>query len=222
MPSSDADEDDRSERAGRERLAREIERAGGPRRHRARWPGAGQPSAPSRSRTGSKRYQGAAASSVRAAGWRSRAAATRSGGDPAQAFGTHGRTPAPSVVDAMNPTAPRATTPGPIQRSHRDSTMTVDLLRRTGRLAGGGRGHDARRRPLSGGLSVGASWAGAVAVRTAKRCGRGRSRRRRRRAPERAHLKVRERGAQPPTRAWAVPAPAVVPCHSKLCGREVR
>ena len=56
---------------------------------------------------------------------RSRAAAIRSVGGPAQALGTHGRTPAPSVVDAMNPTAPRAITPGPIQRSHRDSTMRL-------------------------------------------------------------------------------------------------
>ena len=140
----------RPRRTGRPRTPRARDRAcGRSARHRARWSGVGR-RAPHRDRgpdpTGTRALR-----AVRrgAAGWRSRAAATRSGGDPAQAFGTHGRTPAPSVVDAMNPTAPRATTPGPIQRSHRDSTMTVDLLRRTRRLAGGGRGHDARRRPLS-------------------------------------------------------------------------
>ena len=183
-----------------------------------RWPA----SAPSRSRTGSSRIPGRCRAGRRGPpGWRSRAAATRSGGDPAQAFGTHGRTPAPSVVDAMNPTAPRATTPGPIQRSHRDSTMTVDLLRRTRRLAGGGRGHDPRRRPLSEAYP-GLRSADVASRRSwsAKRAP-GRSRRRRRGAPERAHPKVRERGAQPTTRAWAVPVPAVVPCHSTLCGREV-
>ncbi len=91
-----------------------------------RWP----LSAPVPSRTASSLNQGAPRRSPSAVGSPWRAAAIRSAVGPAQALGTHGRPAAPSVVDAMNPTAPRATTPGPIHRSHRDSTMTVDLLRR--------------------------------------------------------------------------------------------
>ena len=169
----------RPPRTGRPRTPRARDRAcGRSARHRARWSGAGQ-RAPHRDRGPDPTDTRALPrSSASAAGWRSRAAATRSGGDPAQAFGTHGRTPAPSVVDAMNPTAPRATTPGPIQRSHRDSTMTVDLLRRTKRLAGGGRGHDARRRPLSGayrGWDRGVWVAGRRSVRRRQSRPRGRS-----------------------------------------------
>ena len=50
---------------------------------------------------------------------------TLCGTRPAQARGAHGRTAAPAVADATSPTAPMATTPGPIQRSHRDSTIRV-------------------------------------------------------------------------------------------------
>ena len=160
-------------RTGRPRTPRARDRAcGWSARHRARWSGVGQ-RAPHRDRGPDPTDTRALPRrSVRAAGWRSRAAATRSGGDPAQAFGTHGRTPAPSVVDAMNPTAPRATTPGPIQRSHRDSTMTVDLLRRTRRLAGGGRGPRCSQAPLTRGLSgLGDGWACGVR-RAGSPCGR--------------------------------------------------
>ena len=86
-----------------------------------RWPRR----SPAPSTTGSWRNHGTLARSPRSAGRASPAAAAMAPGGPAQARGAHGRTAAPAVADATSPTAPMATTPGPIQRSHRDSTIRV-------------------------------------------------------------------------------------------------
>ena len=160
----------------------------------SRWP----VSAPSPSRIGSSRNQGVPRRSAGAVTARSRAAAIRSVGGPAQALGTHGRTPAPSVVDAMNPTAPRATTPGPIQRSHRDSTM---------RLTSSG-GNNSWREEGETQMLAGAPYRGlSGSERRTRPCGRVDGRGEGGASTERAHLKVRERGAQPPTRASAAQRP---------------
>ena len=136
--------------------------SGGPAGRGARSPR----NAPSPSRSGSSRNHASRRMSAGAAGAGCLAAAIASPSGPAQARGPHGLVPAPSVVDAMSATAPRATPPGPIHRSHRDSAMRVDLLRRLGQLAGGGRGRHRTRRPLSAAyLRRGSPWPGSPAVR---------------------------------------------------------
>ena len=62
--------------------------------------------------------------------------------------GVQGVGAAPRVAAAAEPRAPSAITPGPTQRTHRDSN-TIELLRRDV-VAGGGRGDDGGRPHVSG------------------------------------------------------------------------
>ena len=194
-------QDDAAERSGGERFGGQVE---GPRHRiaeaaedetlsaratrRRRRPGRGGTTAPPRGPPAS-------------AGAVARAAGDAIGRRPGAGRGAQARGPAPTVVDAMSPTAPRAMTPGPIQRSHRDSTMRLTSSGGLEQLAGGGRGRHGARRHLS------ATYPGSNAADVGRAA---------RRASMRASAPVRERHAErnaagPPGPPWYRATP---------CGRE--
>ncbi len=150
------DEDEPSERSRRERLGRQVQESAravavGPEGEPLALQGAG----PVEPRIDAIPDRPAQVGQLR----RDRPAVSRRPGrlpSPTHRRGVHGPCPAPSATVASEPSNPRAITPGPTRRTHRDSN-TIELLRRDV-LAGGGRGRrwwqGARIRRLSGWLTA--------------------------------------------------------------------